>query len=201
MEKIIQSLPLMSGIDVVLFIIAAIAVVGLSLFFQQTMKPGHIFRFWYIFLNDFVPYYLKTFSKELGKVFFTKDSWVKAVYHNVWLEEFIQAAKSNNSWYLPKLVWKFTQAFLWYCVFCPLLLLLVFTISLYVTVIAWTLKQVRKSLGLCIYCNSFWLALGTYWYLYGLNLFFFIFLGIMYLGLFIIIDGLIRYLMLLLGMK
>jgi hypothetical protein len=47
-----------------------------------------------------------------------------------------------------------------------------------------------KPLGLCPYCNGTWIAIVVYWYFFGLNLPIFLFIGINWLFIYTIREGL-----------
>ena len=197
-QQIINNIPfyfgtVMNGIDVVLFILISLATVGLALFYRQILKPNMILHWWHIFLKDIVPQYVNDFWQQTKLIFIPNkedQSWLKVLYHKFLVIEFVEALSKefkNTILYPFNLAWHFVKAVIWYCVFSPILLLALFVLSLTVLLIMIPIKWLSKPLGLCIHCNIFWLSALVYWGLYGINIYFFAFIGITYLFLYLIL--------------
>ena len=182
-----------NGVEIVLFLLASLATVGLAIFYNRIQKEGMILYWWYKLLKEKIPeiyegcvYGIKhTFVHERhknGKI--KHESLIGTLIDYAFTGNILEAWEKKykhriNLWPL-NLLWNVIVFIVWYTLFAPTLIILVSSFFLFGLIITIPLHWLRKPLALCIHCNIFWLSALVYWSLYGLNLYFFAFFGITY---------------------
>jgi len=160
---------------VIKFILLAIAVVGIALFYQTIQKPGQILHWWRKVFTIWIP----KLRSEVKKFLANTGEIINVLFDDEYIKLVRRSIKKGK---ILNLVLNLLWCIWYYMIVAPLALIISVPVAVIMYIVLSILWWIRKPLVTCLHCNVFWLALLVYWVAFGkMWANFIIFFGLVYI--------------------